>query len=350
MTRTTVLAMAIGMVLAGAAGATTAGPVCKQECAARMERDCGSLHGKARRKCRRQLVRACKATTPELACSLDADASGDPGSSPAAGGSGNGAVQALTAALGNKLVTLDSNRFFSSGSITETRKLQLCGSGSASLVDTTITTTTGLDIDDTFDDTQTFAGTWRVQLVGGSAVLELDLGEPQPRQLAITRDGQGALFLDGARAEVDDAAAECGGAAPSPGGTGGSDPTSGSDPTGGSSDPVAQVTQALAGHAMILTETNAGFGTRTTTIVLCASGRYVKDVTVSALPGRVQETIGAWAVQLGSSAPVLALTADGTGADGRFTVTADAQGNLLLNGLAVAEGDASAVPAICAQL
>jgi hypothetical protein len=353
MTRTTMLAVAIGAMLVGSADAATPGPVCQEECAPRIQRDCGSLHGKARRRCRRQLVRACKATTPELACALtDAGADGgtesgpansEPGS-PAAGGSGSGAVQAITAALGNKLVTLDSNRFFSSGSIAETQKLQLCSSGSVSLVDTTITSTTDPDFDNTFDDTKTFDGTWRVRLVTGAPVLELDLGEPQPRQLAITQDAQGALFLDGTRADIEDAAGTCGGAPAQP-----SDPRT-SDPTGGTPDPVAQVTQTLAGHALILTETNAGFGTRRTAIVLCTSGRYVKDVTVSAAPGRVQETIGAWTVTVDGIGPVLTLTADQTVTNGQLAVSADAQGNLLLNGIAVTEGDPTAVPGICAQI
>jgi hypothetical protein len=347
MTRTTMLAVAIGAMLAGSAGAATPGPICQEECAPRIQRDCGSLHGKARRKCRRQLVRACKATTPELACSLtDAGTDGGPanGGPGFPGGSGGGAVQAITAALGNKLVTLDTNRFFDSGSIAETQKLQLCSSGSVSLVDTTITSTTDPNFDNTFDDTKTFDGTWQVRLVGGAPVLELDLGEPQPRQLAVTQDAQGALFLDGTRADVEDAGGACGGTPAQP-----SDPGT-QDPTGGTPDPVAQVTQALAGHALVLTETNAGFGTRQTAIVLCASGRYVKDVTVSAAPGHVQETIGAWVVTVDGTGPVVTLTADRTGADGQFTVAADAQGNLLLNGIAVTEGDPSTVPGICAQL
>jgi hypothetical protein len=343
MTRTTMLAMVIGAVLAGAAEAKTPGPVCRQECAPRIERDCGSLRGKARRKCRRQLVRSCKQTTPELACGLEQSggANGGRGGSdgPAGPGSEGQAVQSITEALGNKLVTLESSRFFSSGSITESQQMRLCSSGAVDLVVTTITSTTGLgDIDNTFDDTKTFDGTWRVRLVAGAPVLELDVGEAEPRQLAITQDDQGGLFLDGTRAEIADGAAECGGA---PGQAGGGS---------GAADVAQQVSQALAGHALILTEDNAGFGRRTTAIVLCGSGRYVKDVTVSAAPGRVDESIGAWVVELDAGQPVLVLTDDATGAATRLTIGTDAQQNVLLNGRVATEGDPSAVPGICAQI
>jgi hypothetical protein len=348
MIRTTMLAMVIGAVLLGSAEAKTPGPICKEECGPRIEQDCGSLRGKARRRCRRGLMRACKQTTPELACALDAGSGVGGGSGRGSGGAGgsgshnggsqNEAVQAITALLGNKLVTLGSSEFFSSGSITRTQKIRLCSSGSVLLVETTITSTTGLgDIDNTFDDTKTFDGTWRVRFVAGAPVLELDLGEAEPRQLAITQDDQGRLFLDGTRADIEDAT-ECGGTPGQPGGT------------TGTPDVVQQVTEALGGHALIVTETNVGFGTRTTVIVLCTSSRYVKDVTVSAVPGQLQESIGAWQVQLDGSQPVLVLTDDRTGGVTRFTIGTDAQQNVLLNGLAATEGDASAVPGICAQI
>jgi len=355
MIRTTVMAAVIGAVigaaLAGSAGASTPGPVCRTECGPRLERDCGSLRGKARRQCRRRLIRACKQTTPELACALGADAGvgGDSGSGRGAtGGSGfrDEAVQAITELLGNKLVTTESSDFFSSSSITKTEEMRLCSSGSVVLVVTTVTSTTGLgDISSTFDDTKTFDGTWRVRFVGDAPVLELELGEPEARQLAITQDDQGRLFLDGARAELEDASQVCGGTPAPAGGNGGATPGSGSTP-----DPAAQVTQALAEHALILRETNAGFGQRTTVIVLCGSGRYVKDVTVSAAPGQVQESVGSWQVQVEGDQPVLVLTDDRGGAPSRFVVGADAEGNVLLNSLAATDGDPSAVPGICAQI
>jgi hypothetical protein len=351
--RATVLAMAIGTVLAASAGAATPGPVCREECAPRIQRDCGDLRGKARRRCRRRLVNACKATTPEAACSLGADGAdgGSTGTGAGAGTASGSGVQTLTAALGNKLVTVETSRLFSGGSITESRKMRLCSSGSVALDDTTITSTIGLDTDNTFDDTKTLSGTWKVRLVNGAPVLELSLGEPTPTDLAITQDAQGGLFLDGTRADVADASAECG-ATPAGGSTGGSPDGAAGGATGGGSAPdvAAQVTQILAGHALILTETNSGFGTRTTTIVLCDSARYVEDVTASAAPGRVQESIGSWRVVLDGGQPVLVLTDDAGTPAVRLTIRTDAQQNLLLNGIVAIEGDASAVPAICAQI
>jgi hypothetical protein len=338
MARTTTLALLIGTLLsAGAATATTPGPVCRTECAPRIEQDCGSLAGRKFKRCRKKLVRACKASTPELACALDGAGlpGGDDGDTRPGGGD---ASAALTEALGDKLVTIGTSRSFSSGSITETQEIRLCRSGSVLLTVTTITSTFG-DFSNTFDSTETFDGTWRVRLVDAATVLELAVGEAEPRRLTVAGDSTGRLIVDGVVADVADATGPCGGT-PADGTPGGGTPA----------DVAQQVADALAGHALVVTETNAGFGVRTTVLVLCASTRYVEDVTISAAPGFVDESIGTWAVVLVGGAPVLVLTDDQDGSAVRFAVTVDAQGNLLLNGLSANEGDPSAVPGICAQL
>lgn len=463
MERTTMVVLAIGVVfLAGSAEARTRGPVCKTECAPRIEEQCGSLRGKPRRVCRRQLVQGCKQTSPIVACTTTSDmtlaladqsfdlgarigtgfASSGPltlcgdgrftfgGSSgtwavtivsggltlnlrtvadiaeivdgtsntiligegtsntvqgseeqqfrvaradedvvlfddqpvdaedagQACGGSrttgdapgrtGSGArgvdLDAITRALGNKSLRVQSGEVFSGGSISTERTLDLCTSGSVLLVETTVTSGSTGGFSNTFDSTERFDGTWSVRLAGGEPTLELALGEPEPRRFAVEVDAGGAIFLDGRPADVSDASA-CG--AGTPGGTGGSGGSGGS----GGPDPGQELTDALAGHALIVVENGIGFGRRTTIIVLCASGRYAMQVAVSAVPGSAQDSTGTWSVGIEGGGPVLTLIDDG-GASRQFAVGSDAGGGLLLDGLTVGEGDPSAVPGICALL
>jgi hypothetical protein len=345
MFRNLILGVLLGTVLGlHRAEATTTGPVCRLECAPRVQQDCGALKGKARKRCRRALVLACKETTPEIACAVDGSSTGNTpgngGGTPGGGGGNADAVQAITAAFNDQRITIGTSQLFSGGSITETQDMRLCRQGSVLLVVTRVTSTSGLgDFGNTVDSTETFDGTWRVRIVNGAPVLELDVGEAAPRRFAIAQDARGQLFLGGIRADVEDAAGPCGST------PGGGTPGSG----GGGSDVAAQVAEALAGRALILTENNPGFGTRRTVIVLCDSRRYVQDVTVSAAPGRVIESIGGWSIELADGAAVLVLTAE-RGATVRFTVASDAAGGLLLDDLPAAEGDQASVPGICAQL
>jgi hypothetical protein len=175
----------------------------------------------------------------------------------------------------------------------------------------------------------------------------MDLGEAEPRQLAIQQNSQGDLVLDGVRASVSDATAACGGV---PGGGAPGDDGSAPGAGGGSPDVVEQLTQAFAGHALILVTSNTGSGTTTTIIVLCDTGRYVKEVTISATPGFVQDTFGPWSIEVTNAGPALILADEQGGPPSTFTIAEDTDGNLLLNGIAVSEGDPDAVPGICAQI
>lgn len=459
MERTTMVVLAIGAVLlAGSAEARTRGPVCKTECAPRIAEQCGSLRGKGRRVCRRQLMQGCKQTTPIVACTTTSDmtlaladqsfavgagigtgfASSGPltlcgdgrftfrgssgtwavtivsggltlnlrtvadiaeiadgtsntiliaegtsntiqgteeqfrvvradedvvlfddqpvdaedagqacggsrtsGDAPGRNGSGGsgGDLDAITRALGNKSLRVQSSELFSGGSISTERTLELCSSGSVLLVETTVTSGSTGGFSNTFDSTERFDGTWSVRLAGGEPTLELALGEPEPGRFAVEVDAGGAIFLDGRPADVSDASA-CGAGTPGPtGGSGGS----------GGADPGQELTDALAGHALIVVENSIGFGRRTTIIVLCASGRYAMEVTVSAVPGSAQDSTGTWSAGIEGSEPVLTLVDDG-GASRQFAIASDAGGGLLLDGLTVGEGDPSAVPGICARL
>jgi hypothetical protein len=371
MTRTTMMAMVIGAILAtGSAQAKIPAPVCKAQCAPRIEQDCGDLTGKAFKRCRRSLMRACKATTPQAACFLAADERPEGGRGPGGGSSGGGgsgddggsggggggggrgedAVQAITDLFNNKLVTTETSNIFASGSITTTRETRLCASGAVLFVETQITSTTGLgDNDNTFDSTTTFDGTWRIRLQDDAPMLELDLGEGAPRLLAIEQDSQGRLVLDGVRANVSDATAACGGGAPAPG-DGGTPGDDGTPSDGGTPDVVQQLTQALAGHALILTTTNIGSGTTTTAIVLCESGRYALESTSSAVPGRSRQSIGTWSIEVGNDGPALVLVDDEDPTPARLGIAEDTDGGLRLDGVVALEGDPSAVPGICTQI
>jgi hypothetical protein len=166
--------------------------------------------------------------------------------------------------------------------------------------------------------------------------LDLDLGT-EKRQFALEVDAAGTVRLEGRQARVE-ATQACGG-----GGAG----TPGGDP---GSDPVEEITRALADRVLGLVEANAGFGTRTTAFVLCRSGRYALESETSAAPGVVTSEVGAWSVALDQGAPVLRLLADGAAAPQAFALTADAQGNLLLNGIPATTGDPSIVGAVCPQI
>lgn len=121
-------------------------------------------------------------------------------------------VAQLTQALGDTFLTFGDSSFFSSGSITESSELQLCAFGRFGMRVTTITSTSL----DTFSSEDTRFGAWSVRALDGGFVLELnvdDASDPADvgiRQLVLTVNDDGtALFLDGARADVSDASADC---------------------------------------------------------------------------------------------------------------------------------------------
>ena len=326
------------LLIGGSAGAATPGPVCRASCAPRIARDCGIPGIKGFAKCKRKLMRACKRTTPETACTvtpLGQPGGGDGGSN---GGGGNdpgpndSLASTIEAALANKLVSFGSSQFFSSGSITETNDMTLCASRRLHLVVTTITSTSL----DTFDSTETFDGTWSIEVDGGSGTLALDVGEAALRRFAVSVDGAGTVFIDGQEATVDDASGACGGAEPEPGTPGG--------------DLVGQITQALADRVLVLEETNTGFGRRITAMVLCASGRYGLEIDASVFPGVEVSTSGDWIVRLESTTPILDLAGEGGEPTRSFTLGEDVAGNLTMNGIVAQLGEASLVAELCPSL
>jgi len=321
------------LIAAARSFAATPGPTCRAACAPRIERDCGVPGAKGFGKCKKKLVRACRKSTPESACSLQTVLGGDSGGG-SGGGSGTGLAADVTAALANKLVSHGSDRFFSSGSIVETDDMTLCGSGSVHLVVTTITTTT---LDD-FSSTDTFDGTWTVTVASGAATLELNVGEPQPRRFAVAIDATGNVVIDGRTADLSDASGACGtGGTPGGGGT-----------TGG--DPVQQATQLLTDQALFFAEDNIGFGHRVTAMVLCASGRYALEIDASVFPGVEVSTSGNWTVVQDGPDLVLRLAGEGNQPTRTFTLANGPSGNLTMNGIDVQAGDTATVGQVCPTL
>ena len=71
---TTMLTLAGALLtLSASAGATTSGRSCRAACAPRIMQQCGGLTGRALRQCRRPLLRACRAATPDIGCPSTGD-------------------------------------------------------------------------------------------------------------------------------------------------------------------------------------------------------------------------------------------------------------------------------------
>jgi len=71
---TTMLALAATLLTQSAsAGATTSGRTCRASCVPRITQQCGGLTGRTLRQCRRPLLRACRATTPDVGCPSTGD-------------------------------------------------------------------------------------------------------------------------------------------------------------------------------------------------------------------------------------------------------------------------------------
>jgi hypothetical protein len=150
------------------ASATTPGRVCKQACKPRVLEQCDGLVGPERRRCRRPLIRACKATTPEIGCPTTAD-------------------------LQQEL----SDRRFRINEAPE-RDVTLCASGDFSLTDRGDPNAIVSIID-------TREGSWTVRLVDGELALVLDDDTPIP----LAHDAGGSLLVDGLATALADAEAQC---------------------------------------------------------------------------------------------------------------------------------------------
>ena len=111
---------------------------------------------------------------------------------------------------------------------------------------------------------------------------------------------------------------------------------------------IARLTAKITDQVVILEETNLGFGTRTTSIALCGSRRYLLEVEVSAAPGSVQQEIGSWSIRLEQGQPALVLAAD-DGSEQVLVFTFDGT-SILLNGIVATAGDTAAIAQVCPGL
>jgi hypothetical protein len=118
----------------------------------------------------------------------------------------------LVAALSDTFVEFGTSSIFSSGSITESVLIQLCGFGRFGMRVTRITSSTFGDL----SSEEFLVGTWTVERgQRASSVLVLsveqasdpnDVGE---RRLVLAPSASGGLLVDGAQATISSAAAEC---------------------------------------------------------------------------------------------------------------------------------------------
>jgi hypothetical protein len=220
------------------AAARTAASTCRSACAPRITEQCGGLTGAALRRCRRPLVRACKATTPAIACET---------------------TDEMTRALGDRLV-----RFANPTGST----LTLCQSGQffLSVPDPNSTP------DDPSVGDEAF-GTWAVHVVGGGLGLVLaDSRADAPRRLE--RDATGGLLVDGVPAQLDDATTTCA--------------TTTFDPNETQRATLVVLARALTDRTLALQD---GSGDE---ITLCSSGRAIHE-------SGNDETDGTWTLDVEGS-------------------------------------------------
>jgi hypothetical protein len=270
--------------------ARTPGRTCRTECAPRIEEQCGALAGGARRRCQRPLLRACKATTPAIACETTAD---------------------LTRELADRKVRL-SNAVQTELTLCESRQFLL------------IELPPNFDPNDPSVGNQAF-GTWAVHLAGGALGLVLaDQQAEAPRRLE--RDGAGTLLVDGVPAELDDAAATCAATT--------------FDPNGAQRAALVALSRALADRTLVVSED----GTSEEIVTLCSSGRLLHETIDSATAAVVSTIDGTWTIEVGGS-NVLVL--DQGNAIVPFGLEVRADGAVLLDDAVVEQRDARAV---CADL
>jgi hypothetical protein len=224
------------------ASATTPGRVCKQACKPRVLEQCDGLVGPERRRCRRPLIRACKATTPEIGCPTTAD---------------------LQQELSDRRLRIDE---------APERDVTLCASGDFSLTDRGDPNAVVSIID-------TREGSWTVRLVDGELALVLDDDTPIP----LAHDASGALLVDGLATALTDAEAQCNPPPPTP-------------PVVDDVDQARLVAlvRALADRTIVI-DAPDGDPAQQRALRLCSSGRSTDTTSDDA--GTVQRAIdGTWTV------------------------------------------------------
>ena len=287
---TAILTLASALVLpAQPAESRTRGPVCRRECRPRIEEQCDGLAGGALRRCRRPLVRACKATTPAIGCPSTAD---------------------VQHALEDSHLHL--------GGVNDA-DVTLCATGRFELVERV-----PADPASIIRIVDRRSGDWDVRIVDDGLALALD-GETSP----LAFDATGALLVDGQTTEPTDAAAACNPDVVAP-------PQPSSDEV--DQERLVALTRTLTDRTIVI-DAPDGSVTEQRALRLCRSGR-VTDTT-STDDGVVEATVeGTWTLALGGSEALLRLD-EGLGQP-VFGLERLADGALLVDGDVVAERDARA--------
>jgi hypothetical protein len=204
--------------------AATPGAVCRSVCAPRIAEQCGDLAKRALKRCRKPLLRACKQTTPAVACATTAE---------------------LLRELADRLVVVPNEAEGTSRAIT------LCAAGDFTL----------RELLDDGTNAPEVSGRWTVRIADGRLVLDLD--GSTPAQLPLERAAIGELVVDGLPAQV--------------GGDGGA-----CAPVVAGDDPAQRLIEIARKLADRTLSTVAVDGNRTTKreLTLCSGGTFTEAVEV----------------------------------------------------------------------
>jgi hypothetical protein len=276
----TMLALGLTLVSAvPAARAATPGRTCRSACAPRIAEQCGAATGRALKRCRRPLIRACKAATPDVACATKED---------------------LTSALGDKQVTPAADS-----------TLRLCQDGSFFIAD-------NAPVGDT-----SRTGTWDVEIVSGSLVIALAPEVGQPEQFTAAPDGAGGFVIGGTQTDAQDATEACN---PPPPPVGVVDP----EPTLDPRDPerVLAVARALTDRLITRNSSAANGIPEQENFELCSGGGVnVDTIAATFVPGHDS---GTW--DLDEAGTHLLLTLRQGLLPSSFQVSVTDDGRVLLDG------------------
>jgi hypothetical protein len=289
---TTHLALTLALAAAGLAGAATPAPECRSACVPRIAEQCGTRSGRAHRRCRRPLLRACRRTTPDLGCPSTGD---------------------LTRALGDRLLT------FSTDDV-----LHLCADGTFAqtpphLVSPRPTPTPT-------PPAPVPAGLWSVVVDGDGLALDLGAGTTRERRISIAPTADGFL-VDGASVADSDATAACAaGTVPAP-------PV----PTGPLPDPARAlaVARAVTDRLLTVDGVDAAGSPQEQDLTLCSSGG-ARVATIDGGVGRSDS--GTWTVDDTGTSIELSLAAGL--AQSSFGVDVLADGTIRVNGTTATVSDA----------
>lgn len=220
---TMALAFGLGILwTAGSGGAATPGAVCRVVCAPRIAEQCAFLTKRALKACRKPVLRACRETTPAVACGTSAE---------------------LLRELGDRLVIVPDQTQGTSRDIT------LCATGDFRLRE--------LLADGT--DAPEVVGQWNVRVAGGRLVLDLAGQGPLP----LDRAANGGLIVDGIAALVSGDRGVC---VPQ---------VVGDDPD----QKLVEIARKVSDRALSTVEVDAARTTKRD-LTLCADGTYTELVEI----------------------------------------------------------------------